>query len=170
MPLVRWAYGDSLPDSAHDVAVANKTIFMDWFNSNILVPVTDPLQCSSAILVYPGDSGDPFPRNEYFDPPGPPIGFFVGRISPFAEVPDHVVPIGQVSSLSSITNHTESLPVSVNVMAARGCDGLLIKLAQDLVAKGAVVVPKAGQTIYGGDVLLRKKALEMGVQNLRYVG
>ncbi len=43
----------------------------------------------------------------------------------FAEVPDVVVPVGQASYQSTITNHTEVLPVTVDLMAAKGCDGMV---------------------------------------------
>lgn len=43
----------------------------------------------------------------------------------FAEVPDVVVPVGQASYESTVTNHTEVLPVTVDLMAAKGCDGMV---------------------------------------------
>lgn len=43
----------------------------------------------------------------------------------FAEVPDVVVPVGQASYRSTITNHTEVLPVTVDLLAAKGCDGMV---------------------------------------------
>ncbi len=58
-PLARWAYADSLPDSALAEALQNKTIFMQWFNSRILPAATAPAhgRCSSALLLYPGSTG-----------------------------------------------------------------------------------------------------------------
>ncbi|KAK5944099.1 hypothetical protein PMZ80_003380 [Knufia obscura] len=117
-PLVRWAYGDSLPASALDEAITNKTVFMDCV---------------------------------------------------FAEVPDMVYPLGQAASFSNITQHEEYFPVAVDVIAAKGCDGLLVKLAQDLVAAGIIPQPVTGRTIYGGDVLMRREAEERGLAGLRYV-
>ena len=58
--------------------------------------------------------------------------------------------------MSNITMHKEFLPVSVDIMAAKGCDGMLFQLAQDLAAVGLVGATRAGQTIYGGDVLFRR--------------
>ncbi|KAL8993428.1 MAG: hypothetical protein Q9169_006360, partial [Polycauliona sp. 2 TL-2023] len=61
-------------------------------------------------------------------PPRPPFGFEgATQISIFAEVPDFVVPLGSASYKSTITNHTEVLPVSVNILAARGCDGVICR-------------------------------------------
>lgn len=143
---------------------------MTWFGANVLKRDPSPLTCSSALLLYAGSLGSANPRNRYLSPPTVPFGFSSGRISVFSEAPDHVLPLGQVESRSSVTNHTEFLPVTVDVMAAKGCDGLLVKLAQDLVAAGLVVVPQVGGTIFGGDVLMKRRAEEMGIEEVRYVG
>ena len=51
---VRWAYGDSLPASELDVAINNKTIFMDWWASHIAINETD--SCDGIILYTAGVS------------------------------------------------------------------------------------------------------------------
>ncbi|KAF3760034.1 amidase signature enzyme [Cryphonectria parasitica EP155] len=154
-PLIRWAFTDSQPADALDLAITNKTLFMDWFGSEILAPVDDASQCSSAILLYPGSDASQTPRNEYRSAPSVPWGFSTGRISVFSECPDSVFPVGQASGFSNITQHDEFFPVTVDVLVAKHCDGLLVRLAQDLVAAGIVPVPEVGQTIYGGEVLQR---------------
>jgi hypothetical protein len=153
VPISRWAFADSFPASALDDAIANKTLFMNWFQENILPPVDDPLQCSDALLLYIGSTGGQDARNVYRTAPGAPTGFSTGRVSPFSECPDFVFPLGQVPGESSITNHTEYLPVTVDIMAAKGCDGLLVKLAQDLVEAGILTVPLPGGTLTGGAIL-----------------
>jgi len=47
-------------------------------------------------------------------------------------VPQLVVPIGQVPYESTITNHTEYLPISISLYAAAGCDYMLWDLAAAL--------------------------------------
>jgi hypothetical protein len=47
-------------------------------------------------------------------------------------VPQLVVPIGQVPYESTITNHTEYLPISISLYAAAGCDYVLWDLAAGL--------------------------------------
>ncbi|KAH7309059.1 glutamyl-tRNA amidotransferase [Stachybotrys elegans] len=160
VPLARWAWGDSIPDSWHTDALRNKTIFMDWFNSEVLPASDDDAQCSDAILLYPGSTGSPSPRNRYGGAPGAPLGFGTSRISVFSEAPDNVFPLGEVAAPSTITLQDEMLPVTVNLMVAKGCDGLLPRLAQDLVKEGVLKVPKAGGTLEGGEILL-KRDLEM---------
>lgn len=107
-------------------------------------------------MVYPGSLGSTSqtPRNEYSSSPSIPFGFSSGRISSFTECPDSVFPVGQTSGYSSITQHVEFFPVTVDVLAAKGCDGLLIRLAQDLIKAGVIFMPNVGQTIYGGEILM----------------
>lgn len=139
-------------------------------DSQILSPSSIPEQCSSAFLLYPGGTGTQTPRNKYLSPPTPPFGFSAGRISVFAEGPDMVFPIGQAAGYSNITQHQEYFPVSVDILAAKGCDGLLVRLAQDLVKAGIIQMPVTGQTIYGGDILTKRQADEQGLQHIRYIG
>ncbi|KAK1545748.1 hypothetical protein CPAR01_03250 [Colletotrichum paranaense] len=169
VPLARWGWGDRQPASALDDARANKTLFMNWFNTEILPPSTPALNtstststCSSSLLFYVGSSGRASLRNRYptTTTPTPPLGFSNGRLSVFSGAPDHVFPLGEVGSVSSVTNVTEMLPVTVDVMAARGCDGLIVRLAQDLVETGILKVPLAGGTLAGGEVLMRRDAEE----------
>ncbi|KAK0655616.1 amidase signature domain-containing protein [Cercophora newfieldiana] len=158
VPLSRWGYGDTIPDSAHGEAVRNKTIFMEWFNTEILAPSEDPAECSSSLLLYIQSSGGLSPRNRYGSVPGVPFGFSTGRASVFSETPDHVFPLGQIAVNSTISQHEEFSPVGVSVMAAKGCDGLLVKLAQDLVEADILKVPLAGSTVEGGPIIRRRMA------------
>ena len=65
VPLVRWAFGDSYPNSTLTDAITNKTIFMDWWSSNILV--NDSITCSDSLLLYVGGTAedDVNYRNQY---------------------------------------------------------------------------------------------------------
>ncbi|KAF4960838.1 hypothetical protein FGADI_671 [Fusarium gaditjirri] len=152
-PSARWAWGEKQPDSILEDAIHNKTVFMDWFNRGVLPKDKDSQRCSSSILLYPQGPGIFSRRDVYLDPPGVPFGWSLSRISIFSEAPDSVYPIGEVQSFSDITNRNESLPVSVNIMVARGCDGLIPRLAHDLVGHGILKIPKTGGSILGGEVL-----------------
>ncbi len=127
---------------------------MKWFQTYITPPsTTDDATCAATIVLYVGSSGGQNPRNRYSSGPSVPFGFSSSRISVFAEVPDVVFPLGDVGSVSSITGVEEKFPVAVDVMAAKGCDGLLAKLAGDLVDAGVINAPKPGGTLAGGEVL-----------------
>ncbi|KAI1386431.1 glutamyl-tRNA amidotransferase [Hypoxylon trugodes] len=156
VPLMRWAWGDALPGGAYEEAVNNKAVFSDWINSQILPPASNTSTCSSAILLHTDSTGYFSARDTYLSPPSAPLGFSNGEISIFSGAPDTVFPIGEVPSFSSITNHTEYLPVTIDVMVARGCDGMLNKLAQDLVKAGIISIPKTGSTLHGGEILARR--------------
>jgi hypothetical protein len=94
--------------------------------------------------MYVGSSTPhPVYRNTYWDAPGIPFGFSNSRISVMAEVPDFVVPPGEAPYNSTITGHMEYLPVTANLMVAKGCDGMLFSLIEDLYKAG--ILRKAGQ-------------------------
>jgi len=220
---VRWAFGDSYPRSTLQQAVANKTLFMDWWNTRVLVK--DPATCSDSLLLYTAGAQTVY-RNEYlpyvwplsysdliailgvgndlmgeviilifagYRPPKVPFGFSTSRISVFSEVPDVVIPskhspspsppsfplpppnpahshpnpllpdvlttttVGQSPYNSTITQHTEYLPVTVDILAAKGCDGMIFNLVLELQKAGIVRASAAGQTVEGGgEVLLRR--------------
>ena len=58
---------------------------------------------------------------------------------------------------------------SVDILAAKGCDELLVKLVQHLAAAGNPAAPMTGQTIYGGDMLAKRDADAAAViTKLRY--
>ena len=144
---------------------------MNWFQTTVLPPATNTGSCSSAFFIYVGSTSSPTSintRNQYPNPPTAPYGFSAGRISVLSEVPDSVFPIGQAPFFSNVTNHEEYLPVTVDILAAKGCDGLIVQLARDLVEAGILPVPETGGTIYGGDVLLRREAERWG-RRMRYV-
>jgi hypothetical protein len=160
-PLARWTWGDSQPDSLLSEATANKTTFMTWFNTEIRPP-TPPSDaaCSDSIMLYPGSIGGDgglSPRDEYLSAPGVPFGWSNGRISVFAEVPDFVFPLGETGSYSNASHHEEVMPVAVDILAAKGCDGMLTRLARDLVEAGILSVPLPGGTLVGGETLLKRE-------------
>ncbi|CAG9950583.1 unnamed protein product [Clonostachys rosea f. rosea IK726] len=159
VPLARWSWGDEQPGYQRTNAIENKTLFMDWFNEKILPRSPNTKTCSSSIILHTDSTGSLSNRNRYLNPPALPFGFSNGEISVFAEIPDSVFPLGEIPVLSTITNHTELVPVAVDVMVAKECDGLIAKLALDLVEAGIIKKPKAGSTLNGGEILLRRDDL-----------
>lgn len=79
-------------------------------------------------------------------PPGP--TFSVSRVSNFAEVPDMVFPIGQAAYNSTITGQIEYLPVAVDILAAKGCDGMILELAEKLYEAGILRQPGVGSVLF----------------------
>ncbi|EZF11588.1 hypothetical protein H112_07393 [Trichophyton rubrum D6] len=148
-PLNRWALGDSSKATIAE-AEANKTRFMDWFNRSILP--SGNTSCSEKLLLYMPRIPVPKYRDTYRPGPALPSAFNTSRISVMSGTPDMVIPIGQVAYRSAVTNHTEYLPVTVDIMAAKNCDGMLFSLIEDLFVRGIVNASSVGSTIHAGIV------------------
>ncbi|KXS97317.1 hypothetical protein AC578_10748 [Pseudocercospora eumusae] len=155
VPLFRWAWGDSYPNTTLDMAIENKTAFGHWFANQVLV--ADEETCSDSLLLYIGTQANVNYRNAYKGPPTAPTGFGIHSVSPMWGGPDFVVPIGSAKYFSNITLHEESLPVAVDILAARGCDGMIFGLVQDLVSAGILDASLAGYSRdSGGEVLFKR--------------
>lgn len=154
-PLFRWTYGDTLSEEHMAQARKNMTVFGDWFNTEVVKQFH--ATCSDSILLYPGSFGAPAGRDVYTGGQGLLSGFNLGRLSSYSGAPESTFPIGEVGSLSTVTGQTESLPVTVEVLAARGCDEVLVRLAKDLVKKGVIREPKAGGSLEGAEILFRRE-------------
>lgn len=151
--LARWGWADNSSLTVEE-ARANKTIFMSWANETFLAP--SPETCSESLVMYVGLYGTLY-RNVYLDDPVPPFGWSDVEASVFAEAPDVVVPIGEAPYSSTVTGHVEYLPVTANFMAAKGCDGMLFSLVEDLYEAGYLKDSLAGtSSVSGGDILFRK--------------
>lgn len=57
---------------------------------------------------------------------------------------------------STITNHVEYLPITVDIMAAKGCDGLLFALVNELVSQGVLSASETGYSqTTGGQIFFK---------------
>lgn len=106
-------------------------------------------------------SGQP----SYRDTQLPGIGIVTGLsgglfISPLSGVPDFIVPLGQVRYNSSVTHHPEFLPVTINNIAAGGCDLMLLDLINDLNEAGIIPTIQTGTSIFGGATYLSLNVVE----------
>lgn len=156
-PLARWAFGESFPPTQLAEENRKRKVFSDWFSSEVLAPNDET--CSDGFLFYVGSKADTKYRNLYRGAPKPPTGWTDAMMSTFGGGPDFVVPIGDATYFSNITQHEEKLPVTVDIMAARGCDGLIYDLVRDLVGAGILKSSVAGRSnVGGGEVLLRRDA------------
>jgi Asp-tRNA(Asn)/Glu-tRNA(Gln) amidotransferase A subunit family amidase len=153
-PLSRWAYGDSLPSDVLAEAIHNKTAFQTWIHDHVLLP--EPDSCSKSLLIYVEPATrEPLYRDTYRDPPTIPFGHGINMVSVIAGVPDMVLPIGEKPYISRITGIEEKSPVTIDILAAKGCDGMLFQLVQELVSEGILAPVKAGRSLVtGGKILL----------------
>lgn len=75
------------------MANANRTIFADWFASEVLV--ADNETCSDSLMLYVGSKAKVEYRDQYESRPKVPYGFDISKASSFSGVPDFVVPSKQ---------------------------------------------------------------------------
>ncbi|KAJ3958254.1 hypothetical protein N0V92_005181 [Colletotrichum tropicale] len=159
VPLARWAYGDSLPESAAEDAVRNMTLFRDWFQDVVLKP--DNRTCSSSIIAYVSPPVTQY-RNVYRSPPTIPFGFTTSYLSVFAGVPDLVIPdLGEELGLARL-NH---LCKEVGKIYPRGARLTLV--ADGPVYNDLLGIPDADYFDYG--VQLRELARREGFSHIRFV-
>lgn len=76
------------------------------------------------------------------------MGFDDSRISNMAEVPDLVVPVGEIPYKSTVSLKTEYMPVTMSFVAARGCDLMLVNLIEDLEKAGILKPVSTGPMMY----------------------
>ncbi|KAF9775595.1 hypothetical protein IL306_006277 [Fusarium sp. DS 682] len=152
-----WSWSDTLPPLL-DEAVANKTIFKNWWDQ-VMLP-RNAESCSESLMLYTFKDATPEYRSDYGSPMGSGdlvgvlLGLNTGFISPMAGIPDFSIPIGQVEYYSKVTRHVEYLPVSIRIMAAEECDGMLLDLINDLVKVGILPKVQPGNSIKGGKVYI----------------
>lgn len=69
-----------------------------------------------------------------------------------AGLPDYVVTIGTVNwgeaSFSNSSFTDQNLPITVNIVAARGCDFMILNLINDLSNQGIIKQIKTGSSVY----------------------
>lgn len=157
-PLARWAFGETFPPTQLAEEDAKRATFSSWFAEHIMRPSVET--CSDALLFYVGSAaGSTHYRNAYQGPPTPPTGWTLEMMSTLGGGPDFVLPVGEAEYVSEITGRVEMMPVTVNVMAAMGCDGVVYGVVRDLVDAGILKESLAGRSgVDGGDVLLRRWA------------
>ena len=154
-PLARWSFGETFPPTQLAEENRKRSIFSKWFASEVLA--ADDKTCSDGFLFYVGSQATTKYRNSYRGAPKPPTGWNNAMMSTYWGGPDFVVPIGEATYFSNITQHEEKLPVTVDIMAARGCDGLIFDLVRDLVEAGILKPSVAGRSnVGGGEILLRR--------------
>lgn len=86
--------------------------------------------------------------NLFSAPTAPPMGFKDGRISNMADVPDVVVPVGEIPYNSTVSLQTEYMLVTMSFVAARGCDLMLVNLIRDLQTAEILKPVSTGPKMY----------------------
>jgi Asp-tRNA(Asn)/Glu-tRNA(Gln) amidotransferase A subunit family amidase len=141
----RWSRGISLPYESYVSATEHYQTFQAWFRSQ-LTPT-----CEEALVLYPMGAGVADYRDTYVNPPTAIFGAgYPGtQMSVMAALPDYTVPIGEQTYFSRVTERNETLPVTIGIIGAAGCDGMLMDLVADLADAGVIVGEvKTGSSMY----------------------
>ncbi|KAL3449918.1 amidase signature domain-containing protein [Aspergillus insuetus] len=148
-PLLRWNIGRERGQAGWDEAWANKTTFKDWWSGPAGFGAYNNESCSEGIYIYPNSVGTPDYRDEYVGPPSPPYwGMSDSNLAVFAGLPDLVVPIGEIPYNSTKSGKTEYLPVTMSIVAARGCDLMVASMVREMEALGILKPVAAGTMLY----------------------
>lgn len=141
----RWERGAALPFSSYATATEHYKTFQRWFRTT-LTP-----SCESSLVLYPMGPGITDYRDLYTVAPGAIFGAGLpgNQMSVLAALPDYTVPIGERTYFSRITERNETLPVSIGLIAAAGCDQMLMDLVADLADADIIVGEiKTGRSMY----------------------
>ncbi|KAF2714250.1 amidase signature enzyme [Pleomassaria siparia CBS 279.74] len=141
----RWTRGASLPLSSYSSATDHYTLYQSWYRSQ-LTPT-----CENSLVLYPMGAGTEDYRDTYVSPPSPIFGAgYPGtQMAVMAALPDYTVPIGERTYFSRVTERNETLPVTIGIVGAAGCDGMLMDLVAEMGDKGLLVGEVgAGTSLY----------------------
>ncbi|KAI1804583.1 amidase family protein [Daldinia bambusicola] len=155
----RWkAYDESLyTDELYNRSLSVKRAAVDWFESAILY--STPESCSESVMLWDiGTGGLPSYREESLnsDPnttaflavTPPTAGINGASLCPIYGCVDMTIPIGQVPYPSNVTFVEEMVPVTVSVIAKRGCDFMLWNMWEKLADEGVLKTIKTGRTAF----------------------
>ncbi|KAK5076662.1 hypothetical protein LTR51_002345 [Lithohypha guttulata] len=145
----------------YDNALAIKRNFSEWMNHDFLGNGNPTMgSCSdSSLWIYDiGTGGLPSYREQTllgnpavtarlnYTPPG--VLTSGVNFCSFAGCADYTLPIGQVSYFSNITRYQEMVPVTISLVAKRGCDFVLFNLISRLAELGVLQTVKTGRTAF----------------------
>lgn len=147
----------NLTDDDYQAAVEIKNEFRDFFLANVLRPNVDT--CSDGIMILDmGTGGLPSYREQTLNSrPGATsltVTAVGGPLIPSnylastSGCPQIGIPVGQVSYDSYISLQEEMIPINVDLVAAPGCDGMLLELVNRLTQLGVAKTVKVGRTAF----------------------
>ncbi|KAJ3562823.1 hypothetical protein NP233_g9337 [Leucocoprinus birnbaumii] len=160
--------GKKLTQSDFVEALVAKNKFATAMDEEVFLPHSKT--CADSIFIYDAaTSGKPsFRREDLNDfegatqfvltsPPkgseGPKTSQFFHYVASMAGLPEVTIPLGQVQYKSPITGDWEWMPVAVQVVTRRGCDGVLYELVRKLGDKGIVKAVLAGTEAYEREIV-----------------
>ncbi|UZP46539.1 hypothetical protein NXS19_014351 [Fusarium pseudograminearum] len=154
-------------EELHEEDLALKSTIEDWVAKELLTPSTK--SCSKAIYIYISVAGMLYKPDIAQTPSTPPSANswmrfpikklqlrdstqqstatrLLGRLASVAGIPDYSISLGafDMGSVSNVTLQNQSTPVSVNIMAGRGCDFVIFDIVEALYKEGLIREVKSG--------------------------
>ncbi|KAI1374858.1 amidase family protein [Hypoxylon crocopeplum] len=151
-------YNESVyTDELYNQSLAVKRAGVDWFETEVLY--STPESCSESIMLWDiGTGGLPSYREEslnsnpdttaFLAVTPPTAGISGASLCPIYGCVDMTIPIGQVPYMSNVTFVEEMVPVTVSVIAKRGCDFMLWNMWEKLADEGVLKTIKTGRTAF----------------------
>jgi len=157
-PRAAFARSSNLTPADYAASVAIKNDFRAFFLRHIVRP--DAETCSDGIMILDmGTGGLPSYREQalnalpgaaFLTVTGPSGGPTVpsNYLASMAGCPEVGIPVGQVEYQSYVSLQREMMPVSVDLVAAPGCDGVLMEIVRRLAEKGRIGTVKTGRMAF----------------------
>ncbi|KAL6416205.1 hypothetical protein AUP68_00419 [Ilyonectria robusta] len=159
-PLLRdmWQGMEMNPPSSRSFehVMRTKAKATAWWEDNILPGATDG--CSDSLLIYDiGPGGYPSYREEASNTgrytsrlfTKPPNAIVHGALlCPVFGCADFTIPIGQAPYLSAVSQKEEMMPVTINIVAGRGCDLIILDMIDKMVDAGLLREVKNGRQAF----------------------
>ncbi|KAI0007521.1 amidase family protein [Xylariaceae sp. FL0662B] len=143
-------------EDLYNQSLAIKRAGVDWFETEVLYSTAE--SCSESIMLWDiGTGGLPSYREEelnnnpataFLAVTPPTAGINGASLCPIYGCVDMTIPIGQVSYMSNVTFVEEMVPVTVSVIAKRGCDFMLWNMFENLTNEGVLKAIKTGRTAF----------------------
>ncbi|EXF81473.1 hypothetical protein CFIO01_07716 [Colletotrichum fioriniae PJ7] len=134
----------NLDAKGHTEALDRRRQDSDAWHREVLFNTTE--SCSESIMIYDiGTGGLPSFREAELNespgaalPDGPGTRGAASSLASYFGSADFTIPIGQVPYYSNVTYREEMMPVTVNMVARRGCDFVLFNLVEELTKLGVL--------------------------------
>ncbi|GIC84287.1 amidase family protein [Aspergillus udagawae] len=145
-----------ITQAIYEQALRTKAAAFNWFQDEVLYQTSD--SCSEAVMICDGGTGG-LPSFREQDLNNSPNASFMNVFPEHADIScsgictlfgcvDFTIPLGQVDYYSPVTMVTEQWPVTINIIARRGCDFMLFNMIKKLAEEGVLRSVKTGRTAF----------------------
>ncbi|GIJ83123.1 hypothetical protein Asppvi_001642 [Aspergillus pseudoviridinutans] len=145
-----------ITQAVYEQAMRTKAAAVNWFQDEVLYQTSD--SCSEAVMICDGGTGG-LPSFREQDLNNSPNASFMNVFPEHADVScsgictlfgcvDFTIPLGQVDYYSPVTMIREQWPVTINIIARRGCDFMLFNMIKKLAGEGVLRSVKTGRTAF----------------------